>query len=281
MTLFKFNPPGQEPAKETPADTTAQAADAKTPAPESTPAATEAQTQPQVEPQPDTAQSNFASAPAQAQEIPVRPRPEEPRPRQKPTIASERMLADSPGGGRNALIATILAMVLVVVAIGLYVYLGEKPPVAAGEVTNMWIYSVHTTTRPFSGEGAAGQSSSFDQVLIAAKVKLRNQSSHPIVLWDMSSTVKTDSGETDASAVSKNDFQRAFVAYPKLSPAKGTPLMRETILESGQQIEGMLLTHYTMTKDEWEKKSSLKFNIIFRYQKTLVLQPPREVEVIQ
>lgn len=233
-------------------------------------------------------QERHVAAPVQSveespAEPPAQPVEEEspPTPRRRPTIAPQRMLTESPSEGKNALLATILSILLVVVAIGLYVYLGEKPPVATGEVTNMWIYSVHTQTRPLGGEGAAGQPSSFDQVIILAKVKLRNQSNHPIVLWDMSTNVKNDTGEIEASAVGPSDFRRAFVAYPKLVPAEGTPLLREMTLDPGEQTEGMILTHYTMTKEEWEKRSSLNFKIVFRYQKSLILQPPRNVETIE
>jgi hypothetical protein len=192
------------------------------------------------------------------------------------------MLIDQPGGGKNALLVTIAAIVLVTAAIGLYVYLGEKPPVAAGEITKMWVYSVHTKTRPFVGEGASGDPESFDQVLILAQVKLRNQSKIPLYVWDMSTSLKGDNGEDiDASAVSVNDFSRAFVAYPKMRLAKAPPLLRETTLEPGQEVEGRMLTHYTITKEEWERRRGLSFIIRFRYQKNLVLTPPNEIEVIQ
>jgi hypothetical protein len=305
VTLFNFNPPGQADSKETKTDTTSQESVAekdKSPAPESAPPA--AEPQPPPAPEEKIASGSQASSPASASgddgampspEIPApaekhgEPLPasapppiqEEPAPRRRPTLAAQRTLREPSDGGRNALLATILAIFLTVLGVGLYVYLGEKPPVAAGEVTHMWVYSVHTTTRPMGGEGAAGQASAFDQVLILAKVKLRNQSDHPIVLWDMFTTVKTDSGDMDATAVGPNDFQRAFVAYPKLNPIKGVSLVRETILEPGQQTEGMILSHFTLTKDEWEKQSALKFTIVFRYQKSLILQPPKDIEVIQ
>src|SRR5262249_15489754 len=92
------------------------------------------------------------------------------------TLGRSTVLTDRPGGAKNALLTTIAAIVIVSLAVGLYVYLGEKPPVATGEVTKMWVYSVHTKTRPFIGEGASGDPTSFDQVLILAQVKLRNQS---------------------------------------------------------------------------------------------------------
>jgi hypothetical protein len=155
--------------------------------------------------------------------------------------------------------------------------------VAAGEISKVWIYSVHTKSASLGGgvEGVAVEETPFDQVLVLAQVKLRNQSKGPIFLREMTTTIKQDSEDVEASAVGANDFERAFVAYPKMKPAKGTPLIRETTLEPGQQIEGQFLTHVTMSQENWDKRKGIIFTIGLRYQKSLVLQLPKDVEVIQ
>jgi hypothetical protein len=288
VTLFKFNPPDQNNPKETETNTADQAPVSTKPSEIKSPDASAEDHQAE-----STAPPRVPPATRSAPAKPLRRRVAVP-PRRKvavegrerstlgrSTIATERMLTDQPGGGKNALLVTLVAIFLVTLAVGLYVYLGEKPPVATGEITKMWVYSVHNKTRPFMGEGVAGDPFTFDQVLILAQVKLRNQSKTPIYLWDMFTTLKQESGNLDSSAVGANDFARAFVAYPKMRLAQGPPLQRETTLEPGQEIEGRILTHYTITKEEWEKRQGLNFTISFRYQKNLILEPPKEIEVIQ
>jgi hypothetical protein len=51
---------------------------------------------------------------------------------------------DPPHPFKAALKTIVIAAIVVSIAIGLYVYLGEKPPVAAGEVLSMNLYPVHT-----------------------------------------------------------------------------------------------------------------------------------------
>lgn len=277
MTLFKFNPPGE--GQENPTQ-------AKTGTPDQAPVETEAA---QSEADTPSREGHSQQSARPAQQVPRPPKAEtvetqeqqEFLPRRASTVSTKRMLVEEPGGGKNALLVTILAILLVIGAIGLYIYIGEKPPAAAGEITKMWVYSVHTKTKPFAGEGTSGEPVAFDQVLILAQVKLRNQSKIPLFLWDMTTTLKKPDGDIDASAVGRNDFDRAFVAYPKMMLAKGATLVRETTLQPGQQIEGQILTHYTITKEEWEQRQGLNFTVTFRYQKSLVLTPPHEIEVIQ
>lgn len=198
-------------------------------------------------------------------------------------MAMSQVSVDERSSGPNPILVTGLAIVLVVAAIGLYVYLGQKPPVAAGEISKVWIYSVHTKSASLGGggEGVAGEATPFDQVLVLVQLKLRNQSKGPIFLREMTTTVQQDGENVEANAVGANDFERAFVAYPKMKPAKGTPLLRDTTLEAGQQVEGQFLTHMSMTQEDWDKRKGIVFTIGLKYQKSLVLQLPKDVEVIQ
>ena len=58
-------------------------------------------------------------------------------------------------GTSHALIASVIAAVLVTVAIFLYVKLGEKPPVAKGAISNVQAHVMHRQTAAFDAAGAA------------------------------------------------------------------------------------------------------------------------------
>ncbi len=51
---------------------------------------------------------------------------------------------DPPHPFRAAIKTVVIAAIVMIIAIGLYVYLGQRPPVAAGEVLTMNLYPVHT-----------------------------------------------------------------------------------------------------------------------------------------
>jgi hypothetical protein len=51
---------------------------------------------------------------------------------------------DPPHPFKSALKTLVIAAIVVSIALGLYVYLGQKPPVASGEVLASTVYPVHT-----------------------------------------------------------------------------------------------------------------------------------------
>jgi hypothetical protein len=51
---------------------------------------------------------------------------------------------DPPHPFRSALKTIVIAAIAVSIAIGLYVWLGERPPVARGDILTMNLYPVHT-----------------------------------------------------------------------------------------------------------------------------------------
>lgn len=199
----------------------------------------------------------------------------------QPSISPKQMLTEPEGGGKNAIGVAVAAVLIAVAAMGFYLYLGQKPPVAVGEISKVWVYSVHTKSRLFQGRGSSGDAIPFDQVLVVAKAKITNQSKGPIFLWNMTSTFHRDGGEVEESAAGPTDFKRAFIAYPKLSRIQGEPLIRETTIAPGESVEGLILTHYTMTKEEWTQNKGLSYTIGLRYQKNLVLSAPRKFEIIE
>src|SRR5215469_10354190 len=75
-------------------------------------------------------------------------------------------------GSSNILKASVIAAALVAIAIFLYVRLGEKPPAATGEVSNIQAHLMHRETAAFDAAGAAMAQDKFDQMLVFAHVKL-------------------------------------------------------------------------------------------------------------
>src|SRR5215469_5493292 len=120
-------------------------------------------------------------------------------------------------GTSHTLMASVIAAVLVTIAIILYVKLGEKPSVAIGEVSNVQAHVMHRETAAFDAGGAAMPQDKFDQVLVFAHVKLRNQTKGPLFLHQaMMNLTLADGGIRTSYVATPTDYDRAFKGYPEL-----------------------------------------------------------------
>jgi len=103
-------------------------------------------------------------------------------------------------GSSHVVWASIAAVVLVTIAVVIYVIAGEKPPVATGEIVQVWAHPRHVETSGIDANGAPMAKQSFDQVLIFAHVKLRNQSKVPLYLEDVLANAKLGDSILSVSA---------------------------------------------------------------------------------
>jgi len=188
-------------------------------------------------------------------------------------------MTEETNSGKRAFLIVLVATILVMLAIGAYVYIGEKPPVAAGQILKLDVTPIHTEMRVGAGaQGVQGGMDTYDQLLIVAQVRIRNQTNIPLFLHDMWSNLVTNNGDEQRSlAANKNDFQSVFIAYPQMAPFKGEPILRDITLQPGQSVQGLIIFHYPMTKDQWDARHSFEAVISFMHQKNLVLSwPPAE-----
>jgi hypothetical protein len=180
-------------------------------------------------------------------------------------------------GSSHVVWASLTATVLVSVAIGLYIWAGQKPPLATGNVEQVWAHPMHTETSGFDAAGAPMPKQSFDQVLVFGRVKLHNQSSKPLFLHQIMTNVTLDDGVHTSYAASPSDFDRVFVAYPELSPLHGNSMPSEATVAPGQTLEGTFVSAFRMDKQQWDSRKSLNFTFAFEYQPSLVLSPQSAV----
>ncbi len=179
---------------------------------------------------------------------------------------------DPPHPFKSALKTLGIATVVVSIALGLYVYLGQKPPVASGEVLASTVYPVHATINNGAGgqDGMAGSSESIDQVIILTKIKIRNETNIPLFVQDVGSAIKLPDGSEQTNvAASNQDMNRVFQAYPSLSYLRGDPIPRDITLSPGQTAEGLAIFNYPISKEQWDTLQTAKVVIQFMHQKNL------------
>ncbi len=180
------------------------------------------------------------------------------------------------GAGPGPILKLLIAAVIVMIAIGAYVYFGQKPLAASGEVTHITGYPIHkvTDTIPYVSK-AARVEQNFDEIIVIAQVRLHNQTQGPLFVSEMSCLVGLPGEEHRSLAANINDYNRVFVAYPELLPMKQQPLLRDTTIAAGDTIEGQLIFNYPITKDQWDLRRSVDITISFLHQNDLVLPAPQ------
>jgi hypothetical protein len=174
-------------------------------------------------------------------------------------------------GTSHIIWASVAAAVVVTIAIAVYVISGQKPPVATGEVEEIWAHPMHTVTPAFDASGSPMSQETFDQVLVFTKVRLHNQSKGPIFLHQITTNVTLDDGIHTSYAAMPSQYDRIFVAYPDLSQWKSATLSPDMTMEAGQTAEGTFVSSFRMTKQQWDSRKALNYSFAFRYQPNLTI----------
>jgi hypothetical protein len=176
-------------------------------------------------------------------------------------------------GSSYLLWAVLAAVVVVTVGAVLFFVAIHRPPIAAGEVTQVWAHGVHTINTPVDANGVQSAGEAFDQVLVFANLRIRNQSDQPIVLRDLLTNATFEDGIHSSYAATAVDFDRIFIAYPDLKGLHGKPLLRETVIPPGQTLDGMVVSSFHVSQQQWAAHKDLSFTIQLKFHPDLVLLP--------
>jgi hypothetical protein len=197
-----------------------------------------------------------------------------------PFIACDKIafaaMSEDQSPANHPILVVLAAMAIVVLAIGAYVWINNKPPVHAGEVVSITAYPIHREMSTGSEMGGlTGQRDIFDEVIVIANVRIKNQTDIPLFLHDMAADITLADGDVQHNvAAGKSDFPKVFIAYASLAPLKKDPILRDTTLTPGQQIEGQMIFHYPITKDQWTSRKGFDISVEFLHQKNLLLHAP-------
>jgi glutamine cyclotransferase len=176
-------------------------------------------------------------------------------------------------GSSHIVVASLSAIVLVSLIVAVYVFVSEKPPVASGEIVQVYAHPRHIVTSGLDANGEATSKESFDQVLVFAHVKLHNQSKFPIYLENVLANVKQPGGTLSVSSGTVGQYEQVFLAYPEVAALRSNALSPHTTLAPGESVDGNVLWALRLTKQEWDARQRLDFTFKFHYQANLVLAP--------
>ena len=176
-------------------------------------------------------------------------------------------------GTSHVVWATVAATVLVTLAIAVYVIAGQKPPMASGEIEQVWVHPQHTESSGFDANGDAMAKESFDQVFVFALVRLHNQSNKPLFLRNAMVNATLEDGIHSSYAATAADYDRVFLAYPAMPAPHGKALSLQATIDPGQTLEGTIVSAFRLSKQQWDASKDLNFTFAFSYQSSLVLAP--------
>jgi hypothetical protein len=176
-------------------------------------------------------------------------------------------------GTSHVIVATVVATVLVSIAIAAYIFMGEKPPASAGEILDVWAHPMHTETSGWDANGAAIPKEEIDQVLLFTHVRLHNQSKQTIFLHQIMANATLADGLHSSYAATPTDFERIFKAYPLLAQWHATPISPDLTIQPGETKEGTFVCSFRLAKADWEARKSLNYSFNFQYLPSLTLAP--------
>ena len=181
---------------------------------------------------------------------------------------------DPPHPFKSAIKTVLIAAVVMSIALGLYAYLGQRPPVASGEVLASTVYPVHSLTNNGGARdtGMAGSTEYSDQVLILCKIRVRNQTDIPLFMQDIDLAIKLPDGSEQVNvSASDKDMDRVFQAYKSLGYLRAPPIQRDVTLTPGQFVEGLAIFNFSISKEQWDTLQTAKVVVQFMHQKNLEL----------
>ncbi len=150
----------------------------------------------------------------------------------------------------------------------------RKPPAASGEIVQVWAHPRHVETSGLDANGAPMAKESFDEVLLFAHVKLKNDSKYPLVLENALANVSPADGILSVSAGSTAQYDEVFLAYPELAALHSNALPPRTRSRRGRAWTGTAFWVFRRYANRSGTRArSLNFTFSFQYQPSLVLAP--------
>jgi hypothetical protein len=182
-------------------------------------------------------------------------------------------MSENNQSGVHPVFAAVAAVVIVVAIIGAYVWINTNPPVHVGQLMSVTVYPIHRELSTGSALGGlAGAKDVYDEEIVIANVHIKSQTQMPLFLNDMWADVTLADGTVQrSSGATSSDFHNVFVAYPDLASKQTTPILRDTTMTPGQQLDGQIIFHYPISAQQWDQRKGFRVYVQFLHQKDLVL----------
>ena len=174
---------------------------------------------------------------------------------------------------RNLLAPVLVAFVIMGIAIALVV---RYTPHTIADLTILHtaVYPAHTVYK--SDTLVVGRDQAQDNLYVLTTLRIEDRLNLPIFLKDFTATLTTADGEElKTSAVEKQDLENLYTTFPALRPLSSTPLLRDTLIDPGHSAEGMVLLHFPVTEDVWNRRRTATLNVDLYHQGPISVTIPQ------
>jgi hypothetical protein len=146
----------------------------------------------------------------------------------------------------------LIAVAAVVVVVLIASFLKRAKPQAAGSLDNVVAIAIPDQT----------------STMAALTFTLHNASDKAFYVRTIGGSLKTESGESSADAVSAMDFDRYFQAFPALKAGAQPALAPETEIPVGGAVTRTIIVAFPVTLDAFNRRQSLSV-VIWPYNETV------------
>jgi hypothetical protein len=174
---------------------------------------------------------------------------------------------------RNLLAPVLIAFLLLGIAIALLVRFTPRS-IAEVNVVHTAVYSAHTVFK--SDTILVGRDRSQDDLYALITVSMTDRLNLPIFIKDFTGTlVSSDGTKIPGTAAQKDDLENLYTTFPALRPLSSSPLLRETLINPGSSVDGMVLLHFPVSSDTWNHRRSATLNIDLYHQGIISIAIPQ------
>jgi hypothetical protein len=165
---------------------------------------------------------------------------------------------------RNLLAPVLLAFLILGIVLALVLRFTPRRT-ADLTVTRTSVYAAHTVFK--SDTIVVANQHSQDDLYVLTHLRIDDRLHLPLFLKDFTATLTTADGEeVTTSAIEKRDLDNLYTSFPDIKPLSSEPLLRDTMISPGESAEGMIILHFPVTQDIWDKRRRAVLNVDLYHQ---------------
>ncbi len=173
---------------------------------------------------------------------------------------------------RNLLAPVLIAFVVLGIVLALVLrYTPHRTADLA--ITKTAVYPAHTVFKSDSILVAREQAQ--DDLYVLVNLRVEDRLNLPIFIKDFTATLTSADGEEfHGSATEQQDLDAVYGAFPALKKLSSAPLLRETLIAPGKSAEGMVLLHFPVAAEVWDRRKSSVLSVDLYHQGPITIVIP-------
>jgi hypothetical protein len=152
----------------------------------------------------------------------------------------------------------IAAVIIVFITIAAYVVMNRVAPTAEGDISAVSLYQPLPAQMPDSTLPPPNNG-----LLALVPVKIRNVSTKPLSVQELTAIVRLGDTDYKSSAASPPDFDKVFLYYPDLGSYRKPLFLVHSEIPPGGETEGLAIFNFALAEDQWSKASTFFIDVTF------------------